>query len=89
VLLSTYHHRRTSGCYNSVLPPETRELPDLANALPDPEALAALRERGFTTVVVHHARAAAFVERLDAASRNGLLRRIHAGSSMTAYAFAD
>jgi hypothetical protein len=54
VLLSAYHHRRTSACYNSYAPPEVERVRALAAQLPEPSALSELREQGFTTVVVHH-----------------------------------
>lgn len=82
VLLSAYHGRRTSGCYNSILPRETRELSARAARLPEPSALGALRDLGFTTLVVHHARAPALAPALDAAG----LARLHRTPSMSAWA---
>ncbi len=81
VLLASYHGRRTSGCYNSILPPETRALAGLAAELPAPEALAALREQGFTTLVVHRAQARGLAPLLDAAG----LRRLHEGRGLAAW----
>jgi hypothetical protein len=92
VLLSAYHGRRTSPCYNSFVPPVTSEVARLASDLPDPAALRALAQMGFTTVVAHHAPpagpvATALRRRLDAAAAAGAgLRRIHGDGERTAYA---
>jgi hypothetical protein len=53
ILLTAYHHRRTSACFGSFLPPETRTITELSARLPDPAAARELRRLGFTTVVVH------------------------------------
>jgi hypothetical protein len=53
-LLTAYHHRRSSGCYVSFIPEAVRGLGALDRELPAPEAVARVRELGFTTVVVHH-----------------------------------
>jgi len=54
VLLSAYHHRRTSGCFAAFRPSGLGSVRSLGAELPDPEAVAALRAMGFTTLVVHH-----------------------------------
>lgn len=90
MLLTTYHGRPTSGCYNSYVPPERRAVAEQVARLPRRDALQALRDMGFTTLVAHHpppddpppvarmlARAA---ERPGAA-----LHRIHGSASYTAY----
>jgi hypothetical protein len=53
ILLAAYHHRRTSACYGSFIPPETRAIDELSTRLPDPAAARELRRLGFTTVVIH------------------------------------
>lgn len=87
ILLSAWHGRRTSGCYNSFLPPETLEAERVARSLPDADALARVAAMGFTTVLLHEdvPGAPALRARLDAAEGRGL-RRIHAGAGMTAWA---
>lgn len=55
VLLSAYHHRRTSACSASFLQPETEELARLGSLLPQPAAARGLARLGFETVVVRHA----------------------------------
>jgi len=54
ILLSAYHHRRTSACRNSFLPTQLGELEATLARLPAPDAVRALREQGFATIVVHH-----------------------------------
>jgi hypothetical protein len=91
VLLSAYHLRRTSPCYNSFVPPITGEVAQLASELPDAAALAALAKLGFTTVIAHHPAASGPVaaelhRRLEAAAEKGAgLRRIHADAGRSAY----
>jgi hypothetical protein len=91
VLLSAYHLRRTSPCYNSFVPPVTGEVAKLASELPDGAALQALARLGFTTVIAHHPAlsgpvAAELHRRLEAAAASGAgLRRVHADASRTAY----
>ena len=54
ILMSAYHERRTSRCYNSFFSAGLQEAWDLAKGLPDPEVARSLAELGFTTVVIHH-----------------------------------
>lgn len=54
LLLTAYHHRRTSHCYNSFFPAEHADVEKLAAGLPDEEALRSLYGLGFRTLVVHH-----------------------------------
>ena len=91
VLLSAYHLRRTSPCYNSFVPPITAEVASLASELPDAKALAQLASLGFTTVVAHHPEgsgpvAAELSRRLDAAAASGAgLRFVHGDGRLSAY----
>lgn len=92
VLLSAYHHRRTSYCYNSVLPRTSRELEVLAARLPDPQALHELHALGFDTLVMHHEHGALGgalhrrqIAALDTGQPDALLRRIAGNDSLTAY----
>ncbi len=91
VLLSAYHLRRTSPCYNSFVPPVTSEVAKLASELPDAAALQALAHLGFTTVIAHHPDssgpvAAEMRRRLEAAAASGAgLRRVHGDGKRTAY----
>ena len=85
-LLTAYHRRRTSGCYNAKHPPELRELEAISRRVPEAGAIAELREMGFTTIVVHEPRGGAWPARLEsAAAAGGALRRVHAAASMSAY----
>jgi len=47
-----YHHRPTSGCAASFMPPEHKALHELEKRLPHRSALRELREMGFTTLVI-------------------------------------
>ena len=91
VLLSAYHLRRTSPCYNAFVPPVTSEVAKLASELPDAAALQALARFGFTTVVAHHPATSGPVavelhRRLEAAAASGAgLRRVHGDADRTAY----
>jgi len=92
-LVSAYHHRRTSACYNSYLPPEVDEVEVLSGELPSPAALQQLRGLGFTTIVVHHPLGRwdpAWSQRaaLEPLTRGqgAPLRELHGVPSMTAYA---
>ncbi len=90
VLLSTYHGRRTSGCYNSYLPASTTALLPLAERLPEVEALRALRAQGFSTLVVHQAAGPEIQERIArAAGPEGPLRRLRRSRLMAAYEIRD
>ena len=53
VMASTFHRRPTSACSGSVKPQSVQELTEIGKHLPDPDAVAQLRDAGFTTVVVH------------------------------------
>jgi len=85
-LWTAYHRRRTSRCMNSHRPPEVAEVSSIAARLPAPEALGALRARGFTTLVVHHPPrnpfGAALRERIDASG----LRLLHRTERLSGYA---
>jgi hypothetical protein len=86
--LSAYHHRRTSACYSSYVPPECTRVALLAQRLPEREAVLELRRLGFTTIIVHHRAggpvpANVFIRRAD--SSPDLLRRVHTSPVATAY----
>jgi len=89
ILLSAYHHRRTSACFASYRPPREAELVAIARRLPRDEAVRELAALGFTTVLVHHRSGSGGVlERRFAASaeRPGApLRLLHATTDMTAF----
>ncbi|MBW2273545.1 MAG: hypothetical protein JRG96_09760 [Deltaproteobacteria bacterium] len=91
ILTSAYHHRPTSSCYNSFIPVEFETTWKLGKKVPDPEAVAALREMGFTTVVAHHSHKTQLVvfdkAKLDraAAEAEGPLRALYSIPSMSAY----
>lgn len=91
VLRSAYHHRRTSSCASSNRHPRFEELERLAGELPAREAVRALAEMGFTTVLVHHPgprTAGSYASRLEARLAEGddaPLRRVYGIGSMTAY----
>lgn len=83
ILLTSYHHRRTSACYGSVMPPSREQLSEVLGNF------AALSDLGFTTVIVHHASPAGTKERrwLDARARSGRpLRKLLSNSLLAAYA---
>lgn len=58
ILLSGWHQRRTSACFGSFIP-ERPGLRELVAKLPDPEALQALRQQGFSSLLIHHPAGAA------------------------------
>jgi hypothetical protein len=89
---TAYHHRRTASCSGSV---SDRVVPGLEAATlrlaNDPRAADDLRERGITTVVVHHPEGRPFERSYSntvakqAAASNGRIRRLRASVAMTAY----
>ena len=83
-LLNAYHHRPTSGCHNSVIPPEVRRVRTLTDRLPDADALRELRSLGFTTLVVHGGPPIQRPFRA-VAEQSELLEEIHATFRMAAY----
>jgi len=89
ILLSAYHHRRTSACFASFRPPREAELVAIARRLPGDEAVRELAALGFTTVLVHHrGGAGGLLKRRFAASaaRPGApLRLLHETTDMTAF----
>ncbi len=91
LMASAYHHRPTSACTDKSFSTElSYEIDELGARLPDADALARIREIGFTTVIVHHppgrrwspelARALRAAARGDDAG----LRRLHGTASLTA-----
>jgi hypothetical protein len=91
LLLTSYHHRRTSACYNSYAPPELEQVAAIARDVPSPPAIAAARHLGFTTIVVRHPgddqKATALLERMKKVSENpnSGLRLLHSGESLSAF----
>jgi len=88
ILLTAYHHRRTSACYGSFLPPENREILLLSMQLPEPAAARRLRELGFTTVVAHHGkdRTGSTLSRLlQGPGSQESLRLLQSNGSITAF----
>jgi hypothetical protein len=87
ILLSAYHQRRISGCYNSFLPAETLEAEAEARALPAPDAIEAASDMGFTTLLLYEdAPGADALKTRLAAAPDGELELIHSGAGMTAWA---
>jgi hypothetical protein len=86
-LLNAYHHRPTSGCHNSVIPPEVRRVRTLIDRLPDADALRELRSLGFTTLVVHGGATIQEPFR-TAAERSELLEEVHATLRRAAYSIS-
>ncbi len=89
ILLTAYHHRRTSSCLASYRPRGYDELEERSRRLPERETIDALIALGFTTVVIRTPAGPTQPWRtrlrLDAAHREGL-ERIHATGAMAAYA---
>jgi hypothetical protein len=52
ILLSFYHHRRTSACMGSFQVPGRQALMKLAGRLPEASAVNEIRRLGFTTVII-------------------------------------
>jgi len=53
ILPAVYHHRRISTCFGSFRAPEQDELAELIERLPEPSAIADLRQLGFTTLILN------------------------------------
>jgi len=92
LLLSAYHHRPTSYCYNSIFPEASRRIEALAAVLPEREALVRMRDLGFATVVVHHAEgelAGEYHQRrfqgFSSTEGADLLEKLYENASATAY----
>lgn len=88
---SFYHGRRTSACYGSYVPADIDELTSIAAGLPDAEALARLRERGFTTIVAHKParKIAARRQAIRFARADSRLRLVATGEHAKAYDILD
>lgn len=54
IMATRYHQRRTWTCYGSYHPEGRDETNEIIEQLPDPEAQRALRELGFSTVILRH-----------------------------------
>jgi hypothetical protein len=93
--LTAYHHRRTSSCLGARFLWRVGGLEWWSRRLLDPGGIEAARNRGFTTVVVHHPPGRSFAERYArevrrlARSSEGRLVPIATSESMTAYAFRE
>jgi hypothetical protein len=94
ILLSAYHHRRTSACRNSFLPERLGELEATLARLPAAAAVRELRDQGFTTIVVHHESRSPRLEALrrrfarSARRPEAPIALVHATDSLSAYAIA-
>jgi hypothetical protein len=94
ILLTAYHHRRTSACRNSFLPPRLGALEATLARLPDPDAVRELRELGFATIVVHHESGGPRLEALRrrferrASLPGSPLAPLHASEALSAYSIA-
>jgi hypothetical protein len=86
-VLNAYHHRPTSGCHNSVIPPEVRRVRALTDRLPAADALRELRSLGFTTLVVHGGPPLQKPFRA-LAGQGELLEEVHATFRMAAYSIS-
>lgn len=91
ILMSAYHDRRTSRCYNSFVSDEVREAWQLASGLPDPGVARALYDLGFRTVIIHHPparkRMLALVAEIDAlgSAAGSPLELLHRNPVTSAY----
>ena len=91
VLLTSYHHRRTSGCYASFGPEIRKEIERLAGQLPQRTAVRDLHSMGFTTLVVRRVPPTpwrkSYARRLKRASEapHTPLEPIHASGDLAAY----
>lgn len=92
ILVNSYHGRRTSTCFGSYKPAGRDRLEDLAARLPEPDAIRALADLGFTTVILepHYKQRSIKTRlwmRLERAARPGKgLERIHHTRERVAYA---
>ncbi len=92
ILTSAYHHRPTSRCPNSFDSPENQRADALSRELPAPDAIRALREMGFTTVVLHEnvldPEAPRLREQFEAAAQESGsgLRFVHRANALSAWA---
>jgi hypothetical protein len=94
VLMSAWHHRKTSACYNSYLPDELKRVEQLTANLSKPGALAELRRLGFTTLVVHHDSEGSrgYARSIEAYARGRgrrWLRKLATSPDLTAYEIAS
>jgi hypothetical protein len=89
ILLSAWHGRKTSACNGvSFRPPALAEIEEIASRLPEREAVADLRARGFTTLVVHEIGRAPLAPAFREAAERGDsgLRFLLDSSRMSAFA---
>jgi hypothetical protein len=93
LLLSAYHRRATSACFNSFRGAAHETLRSLRLAPPSDASVAQARALGFTTVLLHHpgrGEASAALRRAfdEYAATGAGLARVHGIGAMTAYAIA-
>lgn len=90
ILLSAWHHRRTSACFGSYPPAGRDALLALAAELPSPRSVRGLAALGFTTVVVQLDKefgGPLLRQTLDgAAERGAWIVPVHASRTRAAYA---
>jgi len=87
ILLAAYHERRTSTCFGSYRAPERETFIELVQQLPEPHVYPALRDLGFTTVVLDKRKeeyAGHFVRRISQLGKRGL-RLVHDGKHLVAF----
>lgn len=94
VLLSAYHHRRTSQCYSPSR--ISQAIRDMNEAMPGEDAIARAREMGFTTLVVRHDVDDPFAKRrrrrfaqFAKQDQGRHLERLHGNDSFTAWSLRD
>ncbi len=104
ILLSAFHHRRTSACFGSHRPASQTMLSNIAKRLPSREAFKELQALGFTTIVVQEKSRSSKAGttkgryrlkrrstrfRESADQHQDVLRRIHSEGTRTAYALLE
>jgi hypothetical protein len=95
VLLAAYHRRRTSQCFNSFIPSTVWGVEEIARGLPSEQAVAALSELGFRSILIRHPAAQELPARLrerfsefDASPAGESLTLVLAAGEMTLYDIA-
>ncbi len=89
ILLSAYHHRRTSACYASYRQPHRSQLESISERLPSREAMEELRQFGFTTITLKYSMRGKNQRQEDAfrsAQQRGELRHILSLARRSAFA---
>jgi hypothetical protein len=87
IMMTSYHGRRTSGCYGSFPPPDRWHLEKLVARVPERASLQELVALGFGTIVVWDEYSEALRARLRQAVQrpDGGLRFLHHSGRWTAY----